>query len=108
MCRTLVCLLCSVLLACSSTPFFGSLSPQAAQREADRDIASGRMKIYVTGTRAAFPFGVGTVDQAVVAHLRRDHSLPSGCTVPHVDQAMEYARVYNRAIIHYLRSHPQT
>lgn len=89
-------------------PIVGSRSPQAAQREAHRDIASGHMKIYTAGTIARHEIAIAPEDKAIVRKLPRDDSLPAGCTVPEAGPAIDYARAYNREIVRYLRRHPQT
>ena len=94
------------LSACASDPLTGSLSPQAAERAARQDIAAGRPRIYIAGTRASTEVGVEADDRALVARLPRDSSLPVGCTSPSAADAVGFARAYNREIIHYLRSHP--
>ena len=91
--------------SCASTPVFGSLSPQAAAREAWNDIASGRMKLYRAGTEASYEVGVEPEDQELVRKLPRNDSLPSGCTNPNASAAVEYARAYNVRIVRYLRLH---
>ena len=95
-------------VSCVSAPFIGSLSPQAGERAAHRDIASGRMKIYRAGTRASSEVGVEPADRAFVAQLPRDSTLPIGCTVPHASEAVDFARAYNRQIVIHFRTHPST
>ena len=100
----LVLVLC--LSACASTPLVGSLSPQAAERAAHRDIAAGHPHIYIAGTRGSSEVGVEAQDYALVARLPRDHSLPIGCTSAGASEAVGFARAYNREIVRYLRSRP--
>jgi hypothetical protein len=101
-------LACIVLSGCSSIPLIGSLSPQAAEREAHRDIASDHMKLYRAGTIASTEVGIKPQDRALVSKLPRDDRLSSGCTDPDASAHIAYARAYNKAIIRYLREHPQT
>ncbi len=91
--------------SCASTPVFGSLSPEAAAREAWNDIASDRMKIYLAGTRATSEVGVEPEDRELVRKVPRNRSLPSGCDDPNASAAVEYARAYNIRIVRYLRMH---
>jgi len=99
-------LLAAALAAsCASTPIVGSLSPEAAAREAWRDIASGKMKLYRAGTLGSYEVGVEPEDQDLVRRLPRDNSLPQGCTDPNAGSAIEYARAYNVRIVRYLRLH---
>jgi hypothetical protein len=106
--RVLVSLVACLICACSSLPIIGKLSPQAAQREAHRDIASGHMKIYTAGTIARSEVGIAPEDKGIIRKLPRDDSLPAGCTVPEAGPAIDYARAYNREIVRYVRTHPQT
>jgi hypothetical protein len=99
---------CINLIACSAIPLVGSLSPQAAERVARRDIASGHMKLYRAGTIASSEVGVEPQDRALVNKLPRDDSLSRGCTDPDASAHIAYARAYNREIIRYLRGHPKT
>jgi hypothetical protein len=109
MLRSLLLSFCALsAVACSSVPLIGSLSPQAAQREADRDIASGHMKLYRAGTIASTEVGVAPEDRALVAKLPRDDRMSHGCTDPDASAHIAYARAYNREIVHYLRGHPST
>jgi hypothetical protein len=98
----------SLICSCASTPLIGSLSPQAAQREAHRDIQSGRMKIYLAGTIGTYEVGVDERDRALVAKLPRAKTLPVGCNHPEASAGIDYARAYNKEIIHYLRGQPST
>ena len=94
--------------SCASTPFFGSLSPQAARRAADRDIQTGHLRVFVAGTRASTEVGIDNPeDLPLVRNLPRDRSLPIGCTAPHASEAIDYARAYNWQIVRYLRLHPE-
>jgi hypothetical protein len=95
-----------LLCSCASVPFIGSLSPQAAQREARDDIARGHMKLYRAGTYASYEVGVEPADRPLVAKLPRDNRLSHGCTDPHASEHIAYARAYNREIVRYLRGHP--
>lgn len=95
----------ALAVSCASAPIIGSLSPQAAAREAWRDIASGKMKLYRAGTEASYEVGVQPEDQDLVRRLPRDNSLPQGCTNPNAGSAIEYARAYNVRIVRYLRLH---
>ena|SRR6266487_2265648 len=79
------------------------LSPSAAIRDAKRDIIFNHMKIYLAGTEFADEQGVARSDRALVQRLPRDRSLPVGCTNPLSASAIEYATVYNRAIVEHLR-----
>jgi hypothetical protein len=79
------------------------LSPSAATRDAQRDINAGHMKIYIAGTEGAYEPGVKKHDLAVLSMLPRDRSLPMGCTNPLSGNAIEYATVYNRAMVEHLR-----
>jgi hypothetical protein len=98
----------ALAVSCSSFPVVGSLSPQAAQREAHRDIQSGHMKLYLAGTIGVHTVGVEAADLALVKKLPRLDTLPSGCTNPQAGAGIDYARAYNREIVRYLRSHPVT
>jgi hypothetical protein len=95
----------ALLLACLTAMQAGppDLSTNAASREANTDIRSGQVKIYVAGTEAPLEQDVRPRDRALVRNLRRDYSLPMGCTDPAARDAVEYATVYNRAIIAHLR-----
>jgi hypothetical protein len=100
---------CVLVIGCSSIPIVGSLSPQAAEREAKRDIQSGHMKIYLAGTYASTEVGVESrSDRRLIANLPRDQSLSGGCTDPDASAHIAYARAYNRKIVGYLRSHVKT
>jgi hypothetical protein len=59
--------------------------------------------LNVAGTEAPLEQDVRLRDRALVRNLRRDYSLPMGCTDPAARDAVEYATVYNRAIIAHLR-----
>ena len=91
--------------SCASTPIVGNLSPQAAAREAWRDIASGRMKLYRAGGIASTEVGVEPEDRDLVRRLPRDDSLSHGCDDPNLTSEVEYARAYNVRIVRYLRLH---
>ena len=97
-----------MLASCAYAPFFGELSPQAALREAERDIASGEMKLYRAGTRASYEVGVEAADRPLVARLPRDDRLSLGCTDSQASAHIAYARAYNREIVRYLRGHQKT
>src|SRR5260370_32169997 len=98
-----------LLMSCgASTPIVGSLSPQAARREAHRDIQSGHMKLYLAGTIGVWPVGAEDADPALVKKLPLVDTLPSGCTNPQAGAAIDYARAYDREIVRYLRSQPHT
>ena len=96
-----VALLC--LIGLTSLASSRDLSPSAAIRDARRDIISDHMKIYLAGTESAEEQGVARSDRALVRRLPRDRSLPMGCTNPLSANAIEYAIVYNRAIVEHLR-----
>lgn len=104
--KPLAILLAALLASCASAPLVGRYSPQAAEAEARRDIASGHMKVYLAGGYAILEVGVTPGDHHLVEHLPLDHSLPAGCTEPHASEAAEYAEAYNRAIIRHLRIRP--
>ncbi len=106
--KRLAILLAIPCMSCNSASLVGRYSPQAAKREAGRDIASGHMKVYLAGEDAAFEVGVTPGDHHLVEHLPQDHSLPTGRTVPHAAEATVYAETYNRAIIRYLRIRPNS
>src|SRR6202035_5200635 len=106
--RFVLLLVCITVCACSRIPFVGRLSPQAAEREAHRDIASGHIKLYLAGTIGVYPVGVDSADFPLVKNLPRLDTLPSGCTNPQAGAGIDYARAYNREIVRYLRSHPHT
>jgi hypothetical protein len=106
--RALIFLVACLLCACSSMPIVGSLSPQAAQREAHRDIASGHMKIYLAGTIASHEVGVAPEDRVLIKRLPRDNRLSGGCTDPDASAHIAYATAYNREIVRYMREHPKT
>src|SRR5437588_166059 len=99
--RQVAILLLTALTACASAPH--DFSPQAGRVAAQRDIASGHMRIYIAGTEAAGPVGVDPADRALVSSLPIDRSLPIGCTVPHASEAIDFARSYNRKIVRHLR-----
>jgi hypothetical protein len=97
----------AVALSCSSTPPASSLTTQAARTEAHRDIASGHMKIYFAGTRAAGPVEADAPgDWALISKLPQDHRFSKGCIDPDSQIHIAYARAYNQVIILYLRDHP--
>ena len=106
--RIIVAAVALLSCSCASTPLVGSLSPQAGERAAHRDIQSGHMRIFVAGTQFSSEVGVAPQDRPLVQKLPRDRSLPIGCTVPHASEAIGYARAYNRQIILYLRGHANT
>jgi hypothetical protein len=90
-------------------PPAASLTPEAAQSEARRDIASGHMKIYFAGTYAAGPVGADSPrDRVLISKLPQDHRLSRGCVDPDSQVHIAYARAYNREIVRYLRGHPNT
>ena len=95
-----------LLLMLSLTSFAANpdLSPEAAKAEAQRDINAGHMRIYLAGTEYGYEAGLERRDVPLVRTLRRDYSLPMGCTVPRAPEAIAYAEVYNQAIIRWLRS----
>lgn len=84
-------------------PVVGNLSPQAAEREARRDIESGQIKLYRAGTIASTEVGVEPQDRALVSKLPRDDTMSGGCTDPDASAHIAYARAYNRVIVRYLR-----
>jgi hypothetical protein len=90
----------SAVTACAAPRDF---SAEAGRASAKQDIASGHMRVYIAGTEAAGEVGVESRDRPLLASLPRDRSLPIGCTVPHASEAVEFARAYNREIIHHLR-----
>jgi hypothetical protein len=92
----------AILCSCVSTPLVGSLSPQAARREAERDFTAGTPKIYIAGGFAVFEPGIPDNDKAFVAKLPRDGSL-AGCTNPKVQYSVGYATAYNKEIISLIR-----
>lgn len=99
-------LLAALLPACAGTPGPAptrDFSKKAALTEAAADIKSGHLKIYMAGGIALTAPGLKQGDDALVAKLPRDTTLPSGCTAPHAPEAFEYATVYNEAIVAYLR-----
>jgi hypothetical protein len=61
------------------------------------------MKIYIAGTEGACEPGVKKQDLALLSTLPRDRSLPMGCTNPLSGSAIEYATIYNRAMVEHLR-----
>jgi hypothetical protein len=106
--RLLIPVFVALLVVSCAMPFVGSLSPEAAVREAHLDIASGHMKLYRAGTRASYTVGVESADLPLVAHLPRDDRLSHGCTDPLASEHIAYARAYNKEIVRYLRGHPST
>lgn len=99
-------LLATFLSACAAppaTPPARDFSKKAALAEAAADIKSGHLKIYMAGGIVYTAPGLKQGDDALVAKLPRDNSLPAGCTAPHAPEAFEYATVYNEAIAAYLR-----
>jgi hypothetical protein len=99
----------TALVSCSFVPPASSLTPDAARLEAQRDFASGRMKIYLAGTIAAGSVGVDTQrDLTLVTALPRDNRPSRGCTDPDSQVHIAYARAYNREIVRLLRGHPNT
>ena len=95
------------LSACATPPVTSppsrDFSKKAALAEAAADIKSGRLKIYMAGGFVLTAPGLKQGDDALVAKLPRDNSLPAGCTAPHAPEAFEYATAYNEAIVAYLR-----
>jgi len=87
-----------IFCSCSSTPFVGSLSPQAAKRQAQRDFAAGKPEIYKAGGYASFEPGIEESQKPLVAKLPRDSRLV-GCTNPNVQYSEGYATAYNKEII---------
>ena len=95
--------------ACSSVPPAAALTLEAARSEARRDIASGHMKIYFAGTIASGPVGADSSSaRALTSKLPEDYRLSKGCVGPNAQVYIAYARTYNREIVRYLRSHPNT
>jgi hypothetical protein len=88
-------------VASSASP--RDLSPEAAVRDAKRDIKVGHMRIYMAGTEYGYEAGLERRDVPLVRTLRRDYSLPMGCTDPKAAAAIAYATAYNRAIIEHNR-----
>jgi hypothetical protein len=88
--------------SCAGTPIVGEFSPQAAQRQAQKDFAAGTPKIYLAGGIAAYEPGIGDSEKALVAKLPRDGDL-AGCTNPHAPYAVSYATAYNREMVSLLR-----
>lgn len=106
MTSTLTAFVAFAILCLGSATSLGSphdLSRSAALRDAKRDIASGQMKIFFAGTEAASEQGVERRDVELLRKVARDYSLPMGCTDRQAEAAIEYATVYNRAIIEHLR-----
>lgn len=91
------------LCSCSSTPFIGSLSPQAGKRQAQRDFSAGKPKIYEAGGFATYEPGIEENQKALVAKLPRDSSLAGDANnkALHSDG---YATAYNKEIIFLMKS----
>lgn len=98
-----------LLLAVAATLLGGTPPPErdysakAAKQEAAQDIKTGHLKIYLAGGVVLNAPGITGKDDALVAKLPRDNSLPSGCTAPHAPEAYTYATAYNEAIVAYLK-----
>jgi len=92
-----------ILCSCSSVPIVGSLSPQTARRQAQRDFASGHSKLYEAGGYASYVPGIEGYE-ALVAKLPRDASL-AGCTNPKVGYSDGFATAYNKEIVLLLQRH---
>lgn len=98
----LLSLLVISLTACSTTPGLGSLSPEAARREARRDLASGHPRLYLAGTRGTSLVGVPQADLPLVRNLPVDSRLSLGCDDPLASAHLAYARAYNQEIVNSL------
>ncbi len=94
-------LLCLRSVASLASP--RDLSPEAAVRDAKRDIKVGHMRIFMAGTEYGYEAGLERRDVPLVRRLPRDYNLPMGCTDPQASAAITYATAYNRAIIQHFR-----
>lgn len=91
-----------ILTSCSSIPYVGDLSPQAARIQAQRDYAAGHPQIYKWGGYAACEPGIEDDQKILVEHLPRNGSL-AGCTNPKVRYSVGFATAYNQEIISLIR-----
>ncbi|MEQ1752013.1 MAG: hypothetical protein ABL974_21510 [Prosthecobacter sp.] len=94
---------CSSVFNGTSRP--SSLSPEAGKRQAQRDFAAGKPKVYEAGGYAVFVPGITDDQKALVAKLPRDVSL-AGCTNPKVQYSMGFATAYNQQIVSLLLLSP--
>jgi hypothetical protein len=80
--------------------------PDKAVAEAQRDIAAGTAKIYISGTIAAFPPGISPEQHALVRRLpNADAGI--GCVIENMEfrkAQFEYARRYNEYVSEHLPS----
>jgi len=91
----------TVLTACVSTPFAGSLSPQKANADAQQDITNQTLQICYAGTRATYPVGIPPEHLDLIKDLPRK-PVPNGCTEPLANAAIKYSETYNKQILAFL------
>jgi len=92
-----------MVCSCSTTPIFGSLSPQAGKRQAERDFAAGKPQIYRVGGFASFEPGITPEQETLVTKLPHNTSM-TGCTNPKAQDGVGYAKAYNQEIVVLLQS----
>jgi len=67
--------LAAAVCSCAATQVLRDLSAQVAEGQAQQDIRSGHMKIYMAGMIASSEAGVELRERYLVRSLRRDSSL---------------------------------
>ena len=101
----LLSLLAVAICSCGSVAPPRDLSASAAERDAQRDIAAGRLQIYMAGGRASSAVGIPAGELHLVRELPRNTSLSLGCVDEHLREHIAYAEAYNRVVLHYVRTH---
>lgn len=79
-------------------------SPEQAKMDANRDIKSGSMRIYLHGSFAAFAVGVDDVHRTLIEKLPKAEA-GVGCVIDDMEifnAQGEYATRYNQMIVQYL------
>lgn len=79
-------------------------SPEQAEMDANRDIKSGSMKIYLHGSFAAYAVGVDNVHRPLIEKLPKADA-GVGCVIDDMETFNaqgEYATRYNQVIVQYL------
>jgi len=75
--------------------------PDKAIAEAQRDIAEGAPKIYISGTDGAYAPGIGSTHNFILRKLRRADA-GIGCTIDDMElrtAQFKYARRYNEYVV---------
>ena len=80
------------------------LSVAAAERDAQRDIATRHLQIYIAGEKHS-PVGIPVSDLPLVHDLPVNGSISLGIIDSRLREHVAYAEAYNRVILRYVRSH---